>query len=226
MSSDVELRYCRVGLGHVGTVDGIGFDGVSFADMMMLVHGRLTTPENADAGLCIKRTERENLFPIQLEPRLLELLRKDPQEYIRVNSLPDRVVDLSGSNRTSKLAAKYEVPRGLRAGHDSLAAALGDCVYLRQKGANVESPETGRWVPTACLSECLNIATVEVVPPPIHGGLGWVIVSTQSLLDSGISMLYLPREWNRHGGWITRSELRKLYEQFVKDRAQCLSVLP
>lgn len=215
MKPNVELTYRRVGLSYTGTIDGVEFLNKTFEEMMLLVHSRLL--ECPDYGLLISRTERPGLFPVQLEPELLQLLLTDPQQYIQRHTLPDRVADLRSPDRVSKLAAPYQPPRGgLRSGHDTLADAFGDSVYLRMRSCRVENPCTGRWCTVSELAETCGLKgrQLDLVA-------GWVVIATADLLRSNATRFYLPREWNKSGAWITKAQLQEMYDQFRKDRDQC-----
>lgn len=212
MKSNVELCYRRVGLRYTGEIDGVVFMDKTFAEMMMLVHARLL--EYPECGLHISRTERPGLFPVQLEPELLRLLREDPQQYIERHTIPDRVADLRSPDRLSRLAAPYQVPRGgLRSGHDTLADAFGDSLYLRRRAGKVEDPCTGRWCEVSEMTPPFAVQSSAVQ--------GWLVIATSDLLQSTATRFYLPREWNESGSWITKERLQEMYDQFRKDRESC-----
>lgn len=212
MKSNVELLYRRIGLHYSGEIDGVAFTSKTFEEMMMLVHARLH--ECPGCGLRISRTERPGLFPVQLEPELLQLLLDDPQQYIQRHTIPDRVADLRSPDRISKLAAPYKPPRGgLRAGHDTLADAFGDSLYLRMRAGKVEDPCTGRWCEVAALGCLKGLQAMAVT--------GWLVIATSDLLKIDAPRFYLPREWNDGGSWITKERLQEMYDQFRKDRDKC-----
>jgi hypothetical protein len=229
MKSNVELRYRRIGLHYTGEIDGVEFMHKTFEEMMLLTQARLL--ECPGCGLSISRTERPGLFPVQLEPELLQLLLTDPDQYIERHTIPDRIADLRPPDRVSKLAAPYQAPRGgLRAGHDTLADAFGDNVYLRMRAGKVENPCTGRWCSILELEEDLNrkgrqVKLVTDLPVLVTSDLlqrtGWLVIATSDLLQSAATRFYLPREWNESGSWVTKERLQELYDQFRKDREQC-----
>lgn len=217
---NVLLTYSRIGLAYTGDVDGEAFTDESYAQMMTRAHRHLLA--KPEAGLTLHWTGRAHTLPVQLEPALLKLLREDPTAYIRANSLPHRSVNL----RTARKVAPTMQPlpsAGLRAGHDTLAAALGDRVYLRLHQGRVEHPGTGRWVDiselTAWLPDC---DPVEVALGTEHGR-GWITISTAALLRSDTVLFYLPRDWNTYGSWITKDQLTDLYNKYMEDKAKCLS---
>lgn len=223
MKSNVLLAYRREGVTFTGRVDDDKFIGLTYGEMMFLAQAALL--KDPDSGLRLLRVEREDLLPVQLEPALLDLLRRDLPEYVCATTVPDRIVTLSPGRRIGKLAAAYVIPRGgLRVGHDTLAAAFGACVYLRMRHARVEHPGTGRWVGQKDLETWLHSKDVDVISTRSEGDFtGWAIVKTQALLDTGTVLLYLPRDWNTHGKWITRDQLQVMYDKYKKEVDQCLT---
>lgn len=241
MSDNVELKYKRVGEGYDGfiyipdaNVTGAKFEfpftGYSFAAMMSQVHHFLTRTV-ADTGLLITRTDREGLLPAQLEPKLLHLLRTDPVAYIKANTTPDRVLDLRGARRMSKLAESdaHVVPKstGLRHGLDTLADAFGEVLYTKAKASRAgqaetthwiyEHPATGRWSDLRTIEHWLDSHATEVQPLDSTGG--WLLINVELLLKTNAERFYYPREWNDFGSWITKEQLQTKLEQFRKDKA-------
>lgn len=234
MSDNVKLTYKRVGEKYVGsisyqTVEGTALhlmedafpDGIGFAEMMTKAHGFLV--KLPDAGLIIQRTDRAGLLHAQLEPKLLELLRTDPVSYIKANTVPDRVIDLTGGKRTSKLAERQEVPRtgGLVHGLDTLASAFGEALYARSKKVGsrflYEHPATGRWADLNTIEHWLGSHDTEV--QGVDDKRAWLLISTERLLKTNAERFYYPRAWNEYGSWITKEQLRTKLEQFRKDKA-------
>lgn len=236
MSDDVKLTYKRVGEFYEGEISvlnapaGFIFEGYTFAEMMTQVH-RILVSTPLGTGLLITRTDRAGLLPAKLEPSLLQLLRDDPVAYIKANTVPDRVVDLRGSGRKSKLAQsdKQEIPRttGLRHGHDTLAAAFGELVYAKARPSRAvqsetthwlyEHPATGRWSDLRTIEHWLGSHDTEVHAVDAKGG--WLLIKVELLLKTGAERFYYPREWNEFGSWITNDHLRTKLEQFRKDKA-------
>lgn len=224
MSSDLELTYKRVGEHYDGSVGALIFEGFTFAQMMTAAHRFLVNmPE---AGLLIKRTDREGLLPARLEPQLLQLLRTDPVAYIKANTVPDRVLDLRGPDRQSKLAQSdaYVVPRseGLCHGLDTLADAFGEVLYAKAKPMaggywRYEHPATGRWSDLNTIEHWLSSHDTEVRPSGDSGG--WLLIKVELLLKTHTERFYYPREWNEFGSWITKEQLQVKIEQFRKDKA-------
>jgi hypothetical protein len=217
---DVVLSHRRVGTSYEGDIDGEAFSDCSFSAMMLMVHARLFN--RPGCGLRIVRTERQGLFPVQLEPALLRMLREDPLQYIQRHTMPDRVADLRPPDRISKLAAPYRAPRGgLRAGHATLADAFGDYVYVRLRAGRVENPCTGRWSPIPEMEDNSGITVHQAVLTDEKAKSGWLVIATTKLLQSAAPRFYLPREWNESGSWITKERLQEMYDQFRKDRDSC-----
>lgn len=221
MSEDIRLTYRRVGLTYTGTIDHVAFDGLSFAEMMTRAHYALVA--KPQAGLLLQRVDRDGLLPVQFDTESLELLRTDAQKYIDMHTIdaPVRVV----VNEPRVSTATAPASSSLRVGHDTLAAAFGDRVYLRSKnsmlGTCVEHPATGRWVDLDALGEWSSILdTATFVYQP--GGFGWVVVSVTSLLATNSDKFYLPREWNPHGIWISKDQLRAMHEQFIKEKSDVI----
>lgn len=223
MPADVTMTYRRVGTEYTGDIDGVPFEGKTFAAMMTIVHARLI--EQPDSGLLVQRTERPGLMPVRVDPDKVELLRTDPAKYIQMHTMAPVTIDLSGGKKGKRGLARGEqttIPKssGIRAGYDTIAEAFGEVVYARMRNNNVESPDTGRWVPLSVLENWLNATPVEVVTP----ALGWVGIRVSDLLRTKSSRFYLPREWNPYRSWVTKEQLRELLEQFEEEKvALCQS---
>jgi hypothetical protein len=214
-----------VGEAYVGKVEhsaGVEtFSGSSFAGMMLLVSHILW--QEPGAGLLIQRTDREGMLPVQLEPALLQMLRNDPEGYIKANTIAPRTIDLR-KERTSALAAKHETPRygGLRSGLNTLADAFGEVIYAKAKkwagGVwRYEHPATGRWSDLPTIEYWLQSHDTEV--QPLDDKTGWLLLSVEQLLKVAAERYYFPREWNEFGSWITKEQLRQKLEQFRKEKA-------
>ena len=227
MSGDVRLTYRRVGEKYEGSlsVDGTHtlpskFKELDFAQMMTKASALLN--QHKDAQLLVQRTDRAGMLPIQLEPKLRDMLRDDPTAYIKANTIPARTLDLRGE-RTSALAAKHQVPRhgGLRNGLNILADAFGEVVYAKAKkwagGVwRYEHPATGRWSDLPTIEYWLQSHDTEV--QPLDDKNGWLLLSVEQLLRANAERYYFPREWNEFGSWITKEQLRQKLDQFRKDK--------
>lgn len=96
----------------------------------------------------------------------------------------------------------------IRFGHDTLADAFGDKVYIRRKSENIESPFTGRWV-TPEKAEL----SVEA-----HNDK-WVSVEMEKLLKYRVQKYFIPRKWNPDSPWISYELLREKYDNYLKEKA-------
>jgi len=227
------LHYQRNGLfydGYVKTPDTedsrVPFEQYDFSQMMMMVHALLL--DYHKLGLTIRRGENQSLMPIQLAPDMVELLRVDPARYIKMHSIPPRTVDLRSKEkqRVSALVSneRYVIPKstGLRAGLDTLAAAFGETIYLRMRNTFIEHPGTGRWSKLKEIERYIGTANWELLVTDDTKHAGWVTVPLKDLLATTTNKFYLPREWNTHGGWITREQLNELHAQFVEEKGALL----
>ena len=231
MSGNVTLTYKRVGekfegkfsLADVNALPS-PFKDFDFAQMMT-VASRLLKAYEAP-GLIIQRTDRPGMLPVQLEPKLFELLLTDPVAYIKANSIAPRVLDLRAEEKQSALAAgeKHVMPRsaGLRHGQDALASAFGERLYTRAKILGVghwryEHPGTGRWADLVTIEHWLK--SRETRPVFVDEKRGYLVIATELLLQTKSERFYYPREWNTFGSWITKEQLREKLEQFRKDKS-------
>lgn len=228
MLIDLLVKYQRDGEFYSGSIYSYGelqeeFGNYTFAEKIRLVHQALQAlPE---VRLVFQRTDREGLLPVELDAAMVSLIRSDPAKYIEAHTVPHRVVDLrKGTDRVSKLAEKYEVPKhgAIRAGHDTLAAAFGDVVYLSMRKRRVEHPVTGRWVGVTVLEHELQLPISEIVTLGDELDCGWLVVRTEDLLKLQAVGYYLPRDWNEKGPWISRETLQMKFDQYKKDKQSCL----
>lgn len=226
MADEILLQYKRVGEHYDGiffvndTLD-LPFKGQSFAGMFTTLHLYLVKMPGSQVKL--QRAESPNLLPIFMEQNMLDLLRTDPAKYIEAHTIPHRVIDLRKSDRISKLAEKHVVPMPtIRAGHDTLAAAFGDVVYLSYRNGRVENPFTGRWCSLGELESLHGVTVLETIQQEVGG---WVTMPMDQLLEgtSGSNGYYLPREWNERGPWISKDALVQKYKQYKEERDQCLA---
>lgn len=189
MSTELLVKYRRDGESYIGSIYTYGalqeeFGNSTFAQMIRLVH--LTLQVLSDVKVMFQRTDRDGLLPVEIDAEMVNLIRVDPAKYIAAHTVAHRTIDLrKGTDRTSKLAEKYEVPKHgtIRAGHDTLAVAFGDNVYLSMRKLRVEHPVTGRWAALGALEhELPQLPFKEVISFDDELGRGWVVVSTEDLL--------------------------------------------
>lgn len=214
--AEVLLSYKRVYQTFSGSIDGAPFTELTFAEMMRKARDAIAILEAPT--LRILRTDRPGLASVIMEPAVQELLLLDLDEYVRIHSPPSRRVVVRGEPRIHP--AKGVTPL-LRAGFDTLAAALGDTVYLRLRSARVESPLTGRWERTGAVGTQLGV-TLPLVFTTNDYSQGWALVPVEVLLKLEQPLFYLPRPWNVHGGWIQKGQLEELYREYAEGKAQCL----
>ena len=164
------------------------------------------------------------------------LIRDDPEAYIAQSTLPPQRVVLH-------LGADAKVTEGvavntIRSGHDTLADAFGDVVFLKQRlvegEQKVESPTTGRWVVLECDTDgtyfCCEWWTNEfgdpegdtdLLLPVVQEAEGWAGIPIDKLLSLKVERFFLPRKWNENGPWISHEELKTKYERYLKEKEAC-----
>lgn len=193
-----------------GSIEGVGaratFLGYTFNQI--LEHTGEVLRNSPGHRLVMKREEAP--YPM--------LLPEDIEDKLR-NDLPAAIEALTvGPQRIVVGKPKALVQRGLRHGHDTLADALGDELYLRlqvrRDGSWVEDPVSGRWKPLTVDRLC-GVLPVETVSP--YRG-AWCTVKTAKLLELAVPRFYLPRGWNESRGWITHDSLAALYAQYLKEK--------
>ncbi len=214
---DVQLAYKRVGHVYQGTVNEKPFEDKTFAEVMMLVRQELTTSA-PNAGVSVRRTEREGLLPVQLSPDEVKQLRENPEQYIAARS-PAPVVLKTPISVTAKAKARL-VPAGtLRTGHDTLADAFGERIYLRARTGRFEHPVDGRWY--SFLSSVLYLLVPIREFLTEEDGDGWITIDTVDLLQMypSADRFFLPRAWNEPGPWIPRAALQEKYDRFIKEKS-------
>jgi len=202
-----------------GSISGNGawckFTQMSFADMMGLTSNALCAAPSH--RLIIKRVEAP--YPMTLPEGFENLLRTDLRKAIETLYVGPQTVVIGAPRRLRKTRAV-----GLRVGHDTLADAIGDEVYLRvSTDWKIEDPLTGRWVPTSgFLDDHSQHKFGGLTLLPLKRGLQklWTSVWTEDILGLNAARYYLPRGWNLNAdGWITHNGLKSLYEQFKKEKA-------
>ena len=227
------------------------FTGLSFARMMARFSGYAM--QNEAAELVMRRTERDDLKPITLDETTTRLLREDPAAAIEamssVHQISERAKKQMEKKIEDKVSVKDNVKLQLRAGHDTLADAFGDLIYLRLRphekdGMQGECPFTGKWVGFGAhadntsqflLKTGRSNAHVDWIPIDIIGGSAsenpkWVTVKTAVLLNyhhrladvAPPERFFIPRKWNKTSPWITHVELRQMYKEYKKEKAECL----
>lgn len=202
-----------------GSVSGGGakfhFSAAPFAKMFELVGEALRNAP--DFRLVIKRDEVAT--PCTLPPSMEDLLRTNTPAAIEALTVPPQRVVVGERHKPRPIV------RPLRQGHDTLADAIGDCLYIKSKvntfadnWLQVEDPVGGRWVPVEEREGLLYCGKlpVQVI---LNIESKWAKVQTAHVLALGLPRYYFPRRWNPTGGWITHEALASLYDQYQKEKA-------
>ena len=177
----------------------------------------------------LRLDQRPQQVALQLDGALSKMVREDPVAFMRLMDptmgRPQKL-DISMSVRKEHSAAIK--PNPLPAGYDTLAEAFGDELYCRMKrGGAAECPLCGRWGISAGWAwgrgrlhceECDVYIAGSLIPTPAGG---WFIVPTIQLLSLEVSRFFLPRAWNKDGPWISREDLQKKYDEFMKEKEEC-----
>jgi len=187
-------------------------DRIGFNRMMGTVSEELN--KHKVSKLIMERTDRGGLKPFVFDNPTVELLRSDPVSVIRLMNIPPIHIDL----RKEKPAPLTPI---FVAGHDALANGFGDEVYARVRGtggtAELECPCCGLWstVDTEFVFNCKKKCKLTM---PVRFTEKWAVVKVEDLLGLKLDRYYLPREWNKSHGWITRADLEALFEQWKKEK--------
>lgn len=179
-----------------------------FSDMMVQFAG--FAKRWPQAGLFIRRLEQKpEPIAVELDPVSADTLRFRTQEYIDALSPPPRRVVVKITSTSPAVVGPPVLPAGV----DALAETFGDDVYFRRRDGRYESPVSGRW------------------EGPGVAGLGrhvlwqsedWVRCPVQILLErTHVERFYLPRAWNKPGPWISREDLEKRYDVYLKEKKTC-----
>ena len=238
MPDEIVLTYHRDGETYAGSLvyavpgaapteftnKSVQFADKSYAWVMREVHVALT--DLPEASVKIVRDDRPGLLPVLLDSNARTLLRDDPARFIEVHTIAPRVLDLTNGQKTdrvAKLVERYEIPARsqLRIGHDTLADAFGEVIYLKLHKARVESPIDGRWVVLGAVEQQLGLHVQEALNT--EGELsGWATVLTEDLLAVNTDQYFLPRAWNASGSWISKASLREKYDTYIKEKRHVL----
>jgi hypothetical protein len=194
-----------------------------------------------------KRTDKEGLQAVDLDLFTSKLIRNNPVQAARQMSPAPIVVHVRSKVQVGdelhidavvqKPASVESIKVTLTAGHDTLAEAFGDHVYIRMKGDRVESLFDGRWKSCAKASspDLPNSLFVQddghITVCPVKVTDCWATVDVKTLLwigeQRGTEHYYLPRVWNTDGPWISHADLKLRYEEYQKEKeATCLKDEP
>ncbi len=213
---------------HRGTIVVQQGDTVSSSPFMDLVYKKMMTRlSNVMNGYPDMPVKLERLdipgFSQMLSDKERLTLRTDPTAFINATTIPPITVVVRDKAST--------VPPRLLAGYDTLAGAFGEKVYLRRRDQGgvdqVEGPISGRWKKLTVVANSFGSFVDDGIE--ISGEFRplsctpertpWLVVRVDDLLATGASRFYLPREWN-YPGWITRQDLKKKLEDFLREKAE------
>ena len=182
----------------------VAFIGLHFEAMIRLI-SKHTLP--ADNEIIFTRSDRPELTPYPLASELVEAVKTNPQEAIRMMTPPDiRVV----------IGRRPEPPATLRAGSDTLAAAFGERVLCRARDKELECPGCGKWC--SPFMYCTNVFYCRACDEDFataYCDSNWFFVSVPELLTSKLDRFFLPRKWNGFKPWVDRARLKELYDSFM-----------
>lgn len=200
------------------TADGykLNFAGADFSSVLSLASEALR--QLPGARLIMRREEAP--YPMALPENIEEMLRVNlPGAIEALSPAPQRVI----VGRPRK--ANPDLIGTLRYGHDTLADALGDEVYLRarssvDKALQAEDPATGRWVHLALTDDGSLLCGKLPLQPKVHTSENrWVVARTDDVLALRLKRYYLPRSWNPSHGWIVHESLLDMYEVYRKEKS-------
>ena len=177
--------------------------------------------DNPCSRVLLRRTERTPSVPLELEPGVVKLLETDVDKVVAsLSPAPRRVVvrDVVRSKDHS-IKPKVSVQPMLRAGLDTKVETFGSSVYVRARNGEVESPLTGRWGRLDTELEGISRAVCTASDSYDSSKSSWVGILVSDLLGMGVDRFYIPRQWNRGSGWITKEELERKYKSFKKEIA-------
>lgn len=188
------------------------FEKLDFAHMMSRFSSELQ--EYFEDRAVVERTDRAGLQPMVMEPEVVRLLREDPVAAIKSMTFGPVIVDARKSKLQDVPSTFFSPPSVIRAGYDALAETFGDELYIRYKDLVAECPCCGRWgvvkdgVLTCSFPRCKATFPISV------RSKNWAAIQTSTLLESGSSNFWFPREWNKGRSWISYEELETKYKSF------------
>lgn len=229
---DVVVAYKRVGETYEGEIflrseetrsTGMPFEGKGYSWMMSRFAERLK--DHPSYGAVMDVLSGQRFIRHRLDSRAVELLRTDPAAAISSMSHEPRTVIVR-----DEPAANASVKVELKVGHDTLADAFGDNVYLRLKDDKIECPFDGRWKQYELEEyggatgfvryETVELGDISILPR--YENAHWATVCTSRLKwlgeQRGAQRYYLPRAWNESGGWISHADLEKKYNEYIKEK--------
>jgi hypothetical protein len=197
------------------------FDRLPYTKMLVRFARELR--EFPEAKAAIMRIDRPGLLPYALDEETTALLRTDPVAAIQ--SMTYTTPSL-GKIHVVKEEKPLEVDP-IRAGHETLADALGEQIYVKRRSSALECPGCGYWGPVhtnsfKCTKKCAregHARTFRVTLTKL-----WAVFSTEDLLESTLPKFYLPRTWNVGRLWVTKAELIEMYTAYKAEKEYACSV--
>lgn len=197
--------------------------------------------EHPEAELYWLRLEQKpEPVAMQLSEGLAKLLREDPVAFLKMMDPTMGRPQKLDVSMSCKVKDGVELqPAPIPSGYDTLADAFGDFVYVRLKGNKTESVWDGRWYAwhkhgyQAHDGEFISIPDdlykapghCRLTQDPLYVNEKWARYKTKNLLEvaerRGHDKFFLPRRWNKEGPWISREDLRKKYDEFLKEKEAC-----
>lgn len=207
--------------GSVATPRGsIALADVPYSRIIELLHQEIK--DDPEAAVLWARREVQNPEPELLEQWLVDSIKRDPSAAVAAMSPTPVVLDLRDT-RPQELAGSI-----LRSGHDILADAFGDWIYIaRSEDGKADCPLCGRWhkslatldngATTADVIEC-NAATRQLALE--RASDAWFRIKTYLLLRIPVERFFINCRWSwlMGGPWLTAQQLLAKFDRFKKER--------
>lgn len=195
------------------------FSSVTFEALLELIGAAL----RRSPGYRLLMRREEAPYPMTLPPNIEEMLRTDVQAAIKAFTVVPQRIEIGVPRKP-----RPELVGTLRYGHDTLADALGDEVYIKvragARSAQAEDPVTGRWVPLILRGMVPHCGTSLRLTGLHQGVTCWASARVEDILALSKSRYYLPRRWNPSGGWISHDALAEMYAFYQKEKADVSTI--
>ncbi len=217
----------------------VEFQGVLYREAIRLLAQYARKHQGARLFI-VRLDQRPQKVALQLDGPLSKLIRDDPVAFMELmDPTMGRPQKLGISTGVKKEHSASVKPNPLPAGHDTLADSFGEYVYVRLKDDKTESVWDGRWYEWhhnpysshggqfISIPDDLYKAPDEcrLTQDPYYVNEKWARYETKQLLEVAErrkqEKLFLPRRWNKDGPWIKTDDLRKKYDEFVKEKEAC-----
>lgn len=215
--TDLHLSLKRIGHAYNCTLDLCADGGLAPQHLFNVSWGQVLDAVVTHMHQC--SAERVVMVRAELPCKEVVLSKSDVDALRSVSYEPS---PSTTSSRPAVSAPVKMVIPPLRAGHDVLADAFGEYVYLtRRPDGSVENPFTGRWDGEPGVLRApggwTSLATYYTTP-------NWAVVLTDALLYVGnknsSARYWIPRAWNP-AGWVTHESLAAKYAEFRKEVEEC-----